>query len=174
MTSKHATDHLIATHGGDLVDLIVPKERAVELKGESRDWPSWDLSARQLCDLELLLTGGFSPLRGFMSRADYEGVCCKMRLADGTMWPIPITLDASEEFARSTGPGETIALRDPEGVMLAVLHVAEVWKPDRLAEAEAVYGTITTEQPGVEDLLNRTHPWYIGGPLGGVPLASHY
>ncbi len=167
-------EHLVPPHGGQLINLLATQERTFELQAESRGWPSWDLSARQLCDLELLLTGGFSPLRGFLSRADYEGVCCKMRLGDGTLWPIPITLDASEEFARSTGPGETIALRDPEGVMLAVLHVAEVWKPDRLAEAEAVYGTISPEHPGVEYLLNRTHPWYIGGRLEGVQLPSHY
>ena len=90
-------EHLVPPHGGQLINLLATQERTFELQAESRGWPSWDLSARQLCDLELLLTGGFSPLRGFMSRADYEGVCCKMRLADGTMWPIPITLDASEE-----------------------------------------------------------------------------
>ena len=69
------TSHLIAPHGGELVQLQVPAARAAELKAQSKDWPSWDLTARQLCDLELLMSGGFSPLRGFMNRADYEGVC---------------------------------------------------------------------------------------------------
>jgi sulfate adenylyltransferase len=73
----------------------VPAARAAELKAQSKDWPSWDLTARQLCDLELLMSGGFSPLRGFMNRADYEGVCHNMRLANGTLWPMPITLDVS-------------------------------------------------------------------------------
>ena len=95
------TSHLIAPHGGELVQLQVPPARAAELKAHSKDWPSWDLTARQLCDLELLMSGGFSPLRGFMNRADYEGVCHNMRLADGTLWPMPITLDVSEEFAGS-------------------------------------------------------------------------
>jgi sulfate adenylyltransferase len=121
-----------------------------------------------------MMNGGFSPLRTFMSRADYEGVCCRMRLGDGTLWPIPIMLDVSEEFVRSIGPGRTVALRDPEGAMLAALHVEEVWHPDRHAEAEAVYGTASSDHPGADYLLERTHPWYVGGRLEGVQLPSHY
>ena len=135
------TNHLIASHGGELAELIVSPERASRLRDDSRDWLSWDLTQRQLCDLELLLNGGFSPLRGFMSRADYESVRDRMRLADGTLWPMPITLDVTAEFAKEIEPGASIALRDPEGVMLAVLHVDDVWEPDRLDEAEAIYGT---------------------------------
>jgi len=114
-----STSHLIAPHGGELVQLIAQPERIAELKSHSKEWPSWDLTARQLCDLELLLTGGFSPLRGFMTRADYEGVCQNMRLVDGTLWPMPITLDVTEEFAKKLTPGQSkVALRDPEGVRL--------------------------------------------------------
>src|ERR1700674_2079760 len=111
-------NHLAPPHGGELVNLLATRDRAFELQAESRDWPSWDLTPRQLCDIELLMNGGFSPLRGFMSRADYESSCCKMRLADGKLWPIPVALDVAEDFARSIGAGRTIALRDPEGVML--------------------------------------------------------
>ncbi|HZZ14709.1 MAG TPA: hypothetical protein VFE08_01980, partial [Candidatus Sulfotelmatobacter sp.] len=137
-----STSHLIPPHGGELVQLIAQPEKSAELKAHSKDWPSWDLTARQLCDLELLLTGGFSPLRGFMTRADYEGVCNNMRLADGTLWPMPVTLDVTEEFARKLTPGTSkVALRDPEGVMLAVLNVEEVWQADRKAEAKAVFGS---------------------------------
>ena len=85
-----STSHLIAPHGGELINLIAEPERAAELKSHSREWPSWDLTPRQVCDLELLLSGGFSPLRGFMTRADYGDVCEKMRLADGTLWPMPM------------------------------------------------------------------------------------
>jgi sulfate adenylyltransferase len=167
-------DHLVPPHGGKLLNLIAPADRAAELHAQSRDWPSWDLSNRQLCDLELLLSGGFSPLRGFMTRADYEKTCCEMRLADGTLWPIPITLDVTEELARSVGPGRTVALRDPEGVMLAALHIEEVWQPDRPAEAQMVFGTTSRVHPGVDQLLGRTHPWYVGGKLEGLQLPVHY
>ena len=100
------TSHLIEPHGGKLVDLTVSPARANEIKSQSRDWPSWDLTPRQLCDLELLCNGGFSPLTGFMGKADYESVCDKMRLTDGTLWPMPITLDVSQEFADKLKTGD--------------------------------------------------------------------
>ena len=144
-----SSSHLIAPHGGELVDLVAQPETVNQLKAGSREWPSWDLSARQLCDLELLLSGGFSPLRGFMNRADYEGVCNHMKLASGLLWPMPITLDVSEDFAKSLKPGSSkVALRDPEGVMLAVLHVEDVWQPDRKAEAQAVFNSTSKAHPG--------------------------
>ncbi len=167
-------DHLIAPHGGELVDLVVDGSRAEELKAASRQWPSWDLSPRQLCDLELLANGGFSPLRGFMTRADYEAVCDGMRLADGTLWPIPVVLDVPDEFAGDLGPGATVALRDPEGVMLAALHVEDVWQPDRGAEASQVYGSADPDHPGVDHVLNRTHPSYVGGRIEALQLPVHY
>ncbi len=132
--------HLIPPHGGELVNLIAAPERVAELRAISMSWPSWDLTARQLCDLELLLTGGFSPLRGFMTRADHESTCSGMRLADGRLWPIPIVLDVTEEFAKSMGRGSAIALRDPEGAMLSALQVDEVWQPDRRAEGRRFTG----------------------------------
>ena len=170
-----STGHLIPPHGGELINLIVQPERASELKAHSREWPSWDLTARQLCDLELLCSGGFSPLQGFMTRKDYEGVCHNMRLASGLLWPMPITLDVSEEFAKSLKPGSSkVALRDPEGVMLAVLHVEDVWQADRKAEAEAVFKTTSSVHPGVDYLLNKAHPWYVGGRVESLQAPSHY
>ncbi|HEY1272810.1 MAG TPA: bifunctional sulfate adenylyltransferase/adenylylsulfate kinase [Terriglobales bacterium] len=167
--------HLIAPHGGELINLIVSDERAAELKAHSREWPSWDLTARQLCDLELLTSGGFSPLRGFMTQADYKGVCGQMKLASGILWPMPITLDVNEEFAKTLKPGSSkVALRDPEGVMLAVLHVEEVWQPDRKAEAQSVFGTVSAAHPGVDYLLNKANPWYVGGRIEGMQSPSHY
>ncbi len=165
---------LIAPHGGTLVNLIANAERCAELKAASKDWPSWDLTARQLCDLELLLNGGFSPLRGFLTRADYDSVCAKMRLADGTLWPMPITLDVTEELAGKVKRGDTLALRDPEGVMCAVIHVEDAWKPDRNAEGAAVFGSTNPEHPGVAYLQRTSHPCYIGGKLEGLELPIHY
>ncbi len=89
-------NNLIEPHGGVLVQLLASPERAAEIQSQSRDWSSWDLSERQLCDLELLLTGGFSPLQSFMGRRDYESVCASMRLASGQLWPIPVVLDLPE------------------------------------------------------------------------------
>jgi sulfate adenylyltransferase len=90
--------------------------------------PSWALTPRQLADLELLLSGGFSPLTGFMGAAEADSVRRDMRLADGTFWPVPITLDVTEEAAKGLAKGRTLALRDGEGVLRAVLQVEEVWE----------------------------------------------
>src|SRR5437899_8957041 len=103
------TDHLIAPHGGVLKELVTDRERGAELKKQSRDWPSWDLSPRQVCDVELLLSGGFSPLDGFLTQADYDSVCQKMRLSDGTLWPVPIVLDVTGEFASTPDTGSSVA-----------------------------------------------------------------
>src|SRR5919197_2766755 len=152
------TDQLVVPHGGTLVNLVVDPDRAAALRQASRSWPSWDLTPRQLCDLELLMNGGFSPLTGFLARADYERVCGEMRLKNGTLWPMPITLDVTEDLAKQLGAGATLALRDPEGVMLAALHVEEIWRPDRTAEAKAVFGTTDRGHPGVAYLLDRADP----------------
>ena len=168
------SERLTTPHGGELVDLIVDSPRAAELKEQSRDWPSWDLTERQLCDLELLINGAFSPLRGFLGRDDYERVCSEMRLADGRLWPMPIMLDVDAATAEGLAEGDRLALRDPEGVMLAVLHVADVWQADREAEAEAVFGTSNPEHPGVAHLLNQTGPFYVGGRVEALQLPVHY
>ena len=167
-------DSLNRPHGGRLNELLVSAEEAAELKAASAEWPSVDLTHRQLCDLELLLNGGFSPLTGFLTRADYDSVCQRMRLSSGLLWPMPITLDVPEELANSLSPGRPLMLRDPEGVALAVLDVEDVWQPDREDEAEAVFGTADRAHPGVSYLLGRSHPFYVGGRLRGLQLPAHY
>ncbi|MGO9656999.1 MAG: bifunctional sulfate adenylyltransferase/adenylylsulfate kinase [Acidimicrobiales bacterium] len=165
---------LISPHGGALVDLSVTPDRAAQLKEQSRNWASWDLLPRQICDFELLANGGFSPLRSFLGQDDYEGVCERMRLADGTLWPIPVTLDISEEKAAEIGSGSNLALRDPEGVMLGVLHVSELYRPDRDQEAKLVFGTTDRAHPGAAYLLDRSHPVYVSGELEVVMAPPHY
>lgn len=121
------------------------------------------------------MSGGFSPLTGFMNKADFEGVCNNMRLTSGVLWPIPITLDVKEEFAKTLKPGSSkVALRDGEGVMLAVLHVEDVWQPDRKAEADAVYKSTSAAHPGADYAINKSHPWYVGGRIEGVEAPHHY
>jgi sulfate adenylyltransferase len=165
---------LTQPHYGVLTELLADPERQKELRAASHAWPSWDLTPRQLCDLELLLNGGFSPLQGFLCKPDYESVCASMRLKAGPLWPMPVTLDVADEMSKKLRPGSPLALRDSEGVMLAVLNVKEIWQPDRLAEAEAVFGTTSKEHPGVAYLLDRVNPWYVGGTLEGIRLPSHY
>ncbi len=161
-------------HGGTLVNLLLAGEKAEEVKKASLDWPSWDLTPRQLCDLELLLNGGFSPLTGFMNRADFESVSNHLRLADGTLWPLPITLDVDEATAAKLEAGRPLALRDSEGVMLAVLQVSDLWNLDREAKAQAVYGTLDQKHPGVAHLFQRTNNVAVGGRLVGLQPPPQY
>jgi sulfate adenylyltransferase len=175
LNTTHTHSHLVPPHGGKLIDLILARDQAAATKAESRDFPSWDLTPRQICDLEMLLNGGFSPLTGFMNKADYEGVCRDMKLASGLLWPMPITLDVTETFAKTLKSGSSkIALRDGEGVMIAILHVEDVWQPDRQAEGKTVFKSTSNAHPGVAYLMNKSNPWYVGGRLEGLQLPSHY
>jgi sulfate adenylyltransferase len=155
-------------------ELLVDEAGRAALKAESVHLPSWDLSFKQVWDIELLLNGAFSPLRGYLGRADYEGVCEKMRLADGSLWAIPITLDISEKLADSLKPGSRVALRHPEGMVLAVLTVTDLWRPDREKEATQVFATTNPGHPGVRALMRETEPIYIGGSLEGLELPPHH
>ena len=161
-------------YGGELRELLLPAAEAAAATARAAGLPGWDLSERQLCDLELLLTGAFSPLAGFLGEADYRGVVEAMRLADGTLWPLPVTLDVPEDLAAKLAPGAELALRDPEGVPLALLEVASLYRPDREHEARQVFGTTDTAHPGVAELLQRTHPVYVGGRVRGLALPRHY
>ena len=118
-------------HGGPLRNLYLDADAAEAAKRGSGGRRSWDLTERQLCDLELLLNGGFSPLDGFLGRADYESVLADMRLASGALWPIPITLDVTPAFAEQLELGQTIDLRDREGVLVATMTVTDRWQPDK-------------------------------------------
>lgn len=149
-------------------------EESSRLKAEAAAMASWDLDQRQLCDLELLMNGAFAPLAGYMGEADFRRVLSELRLADGTVWPLPIVLDVSEDFGCRVAPGESIALRDAEGVLLAVLDVSHKWNADHASEALLVLGTADDQHPGAYDLLHNRHPVYLGGRLRGVQLPTHY
>lgn len=161
------------TIGMQVRSLIGSDADIAELKSAAASMPSWDLNPRQLCDLEMLLNGGFSPLPGYMSRTDYERVLAEMRLTDGTAWPLPVLLDVSTAFAENIAPGQSIALRDAEGVLLAVLEVSDTWTPDLEIEAQSLFGTTYERHPGVWE-LRRRHPSCIGGRVRGVALPTHY
>ncbi len=161
-------------HGGPLVNLLVDEKRAALLREIALSLPDIVLKDRQLCDLELLATGGFSPLQGFMVRSDYESVMDRMRLQNDILWPIPICLDVSESRAQSLEAGQSVALRDPEGFLLAVMHVEDIWRADLQREAEKVYETTDISHPGVAYLFNRSGEYYIGGRLEVVSLPLHF
>lgn len=164
----------IEPYGGTLTNLLVDEERAEQLKVESLDYLSVTLTQRQACDLELLINGGFSPLTGFMNRGDYANVVEHMRLASGVLWPVPVTLDVTEDMAAKLSSGQHVALRDNEGFMLAVLEVGDVWQPDKRQEALGVYGTDSTAHAGVRTVLEHTKPAYVGGTIEGLQLPTHY
>ena len=152
-------------HGGALRNLYLDADAAEAVKRGSGGRKSWDLTDRQLCDLELLMNGGFSPLDGFLGRADYESVLADMRLASGVLWPIPITLDVTPAFADKIEIGETIDLRDREGVLNATLTVTDKWQPDKRAEAIAVFGADDTTHPAVRYLHDHAGSVYLGGKV---------
>ena len=168
------TDSRLVRPGDPPPLLIAPADRLIELREGSREWPSWSLTPRQICDLELLLCGGFWPLDGFMNQAAFDSVCETMRLPSGALWPIPITLDITPEAASGLAVGSALVLRDPEGLMLAVLVVEDIWEHDREKEAELVYGTLDRAHPGVDHLYRRTNTVSVGGRLEGVGLPRHY
>ena len=116
-------DYNTAPSGGSPVTLLVDDERAGILKDIVLNLPDITLNDRQLCDLELLANGAFSPLTGFMNRSDYESVLDRMRLQNDILWPLPICLDISDLQAHNLEAGQSVALRDPEGFLLAVMHI---------------------------------------------------
>jgi sulfate adenylyltransferase len=153
---------------------LVDDARAALLKGIAATLPDITLNDRQLCDLEMLATGGVAPLQGFMTRADYEPVLDRMRLASGAVWPVPICLDVPEIKARRLEAGQSVALRDPEGFLLAVMHIEDIWPVGRAKEAAQVYGTQDPSHPGADYLLNKTADYYIGGRIEVISLPLHY
>ncbi len=155
-------------------ELYVSHDSAQKLKVDAGELPSWDLTSRQICDLELLMNGGFNPLKGFLGEDDYNNVVDNMRLVDGTLWPMPITLDVSEAFAGKIEPGQDIALRDQEGVILATLSISDKWVPNKAHEAEQVFGADDLAHPAVNYLHHVAGPVYLGGAITGIQPPTHY
>jgi len=165
---------LIEVHGGKLNNLVLDYTTSAELKNVAKSLPSWTLNDRQICDIEMILDGSFSPLNGFLNESDYNSVLENMRLQDGTIWPIPITLDVKAEFAEKINESDEIALKDNEGFTIAVMSIESIWAPDKIAEAEKVILTKDDSHPAVNYLLNESNPVYVGGPLKGLMLPKQY
>ena len=155
------------------VGLIVKPERSDVLKDIALNIPDIILNERQLCDLELLATGAFWPLEGFMTRPDYESVLDRMRLQNDVLWPIPICLAIAETQARRFEAGQSVALRDPEGFLLALLHIEDIWAVEKDKEASLIYKTLDPKHPGVKYLFENGDTYYIGGKLEVLSLPLH-
>ncbi len=166
--------HLMESNLSPIPELYVSYDSAQKLKVEAADLVSHDLTPRQICDLELLMNGGFNPLKGFLTEADYDSVVETMRTTDGSLWPMPITLDVSEDFADSIELGQDIALRDQEGVILATMTVTDRWTPNKAREAEKVFGADDLAHPAVNYLHNVAGKVYLGGPVTGIQQPVHY
>jgi len=162
-------------HGGPLIDLLpATEDEKKNRQHEALTCPEWNLSERQVCDLEMLMNGAFSPLTGFLNQAEYDAVLETMRLPAGQLWPMPVTLDVDDETAARVQPGDTLVLRDAEGVALALLDVESRWQPDKAREAQAIFGTRDEAHPAVNYLNNQAGNWYLGGRVRGIELPTHY
>ena len=151
--------------------MIVTESRANEIKAASKDYPSITLDERGLCDLELLAVGGFSPLKTFMGQNDYLSVLQNMRLANGTLWPLPVTLPVDPSSGLEVG--KPLALRDVYGNLVGLLHVEEIYPIDKPLEAASAYGTHDPLHPSVA-YLNRSSGHYCSGPLEVIRVPPHY
>ena len=162
---------LIKPYGGNLVDLLVTGDEYEALLPKAEQLPSIQVTPRSLCDLELLATGAFSPIDRFMSKADYQRVIEDMRLADGTLFPIPITLPAAA--SEHVQQGKEIALRSPNNELIAVMFIDEIYTWDPFVEARAVYNTEDARHPLVAEMTQWPRT-YISGPLSVLALPQHH
>jgi sulfate adenylyltransferase len=156
-----------------LVNLLVSKKQQIVLKKLSSSMTDVILNDRQICDFELLTTGVFSPLKGFMKQIDYESVLDRMRLEKGELWPVPICLDIPQSLAATLETGQSVTLRDPEGFLLGIMNIEDIWPLDMKKEALAIYGTQDKSHPGVNYLYNKSGKYYIGGELQALNLPIH-
>jgi len=167
----------LPAHGGKgLINRLVSGQELENLKQEIQDIPPSHeivLTKRQLCDIELILNGGFSPLEGFMNKSDYDNVVDNMRLSDGTFFPMPITLDITNEKKAQLESAKKAALKDPEGNTIAVIDIDEMWEFNKQNEAEKVFGG-DPEHPAVDYLNREVGNVYVGGKLRGVQLPPAY
>jgi sulfate adenylyltransferase len=145
----------IAPHGGQLVNRIATAEQRAEFLSKADFLPRVQLDDRAVSDLEMIAIGGFSPLTGFMNQEDYDRVVTEMRLANGLVWSIPITLSVSEEVASPLKEGGLIRLDNPRGEFIGVLQLTQKYHYDKSREAINVYRTDDAKHPGVQVLYNQ-------------------
>jgi sulfate adenylyltransferase len=171
MTQKENKSILIPPYGGKLVNLMVTGEERQALLEKATNLPSVQISARAMCDLELLATGAFSPLDRFMKKADYERVLTEMRTSDGTLFPIPVTLPVEESALPSYG--EEITLNDSRNNTLAIMQIEEVYHYDPQREVRLVLGSTDPKHPLTSEMV-RWGKVYVSGALKVINLPHYY
>ena len=155
---------LIDPNGGVLVNRMVPEGEQKALREKAASLPAIQLSDKQACDLEMIAIGAFSPLEGFVGKADFESVCKTMRLANGTVWPIPITLAVDDAVKETLTEGSQAALFHSDGTLLAVIDVEEIYPHDKALEIPNVFRTEDEAHPGVAAVVAEGD-WLVGGPV---------
>jgi sulfate adenylyltransferase len=158
---------LITPHGGKLINRVLSAEAAREASKSADSLPSITLSAREQGDLEMIAIGAFSPLTGFMGRKDFTSVCKDMRLADGTVWPIPVTLSPADDVAAKVKEGQKVALKDDDGRLLGVMTITEKYAHDKALEIPNVYKTEDDKHPGVA-IIRKQGETCLAGPVDVV------
>jgi sulfate adenylyltransferase len=169
--SQSVAPKLIGPYGGRLIDLLAAPDEVEALKAEASNLPSLQVSERVVCDLELLATGAFSPLDRYMGQADYRRVLEDMRLADGHIFPIPVTLPV--EPGEAIRLDQDIALRNAKNELLAVMTIEEIYAWEQAELAQAVLQTADLRHPLVAE-MHRWGPLNISGRLRVLQLPSHY
>ena len=161
----------IDPHGGALVQRFAAADDRAHWLRRAASLPRITLNRREISDLEMIAVGAFSPLTGFMGKADYDSVVAHMRLANGLPWTIPVTLAVRAENDGRFAPGADVALVEPSGKPLAVLHLAEKYRPDKRREAAEVYRTTEEAHPGVQAVYAQGDV-YLGGTITALDRPS--
>ena len=168
------SNNLIKPHGGNLINCYCDQNESQQYKNNAVNYISHTLTDRQLCDLELILNGAFSPLDGFMNQECYYSVLQKNRLLDGNIWPIPIILDVKSDLADKVQIEDKLALRDKEGYLIAVIQISDKWDYDKSLEAQKVYGTTDITHTGVRYIFENGGDVCLGGKVIGIDRPHHH
>ncbi|EDO17383.1 hypothetical protein Kpol_1060p39 [Vanderwaltozyma polyspora DSM 70294] len=164
-------------HGGELKDLLArdsnKRDQLLQLSKSIDSNKIWNLSDRQICDIELIINGGFSPLSGFLNQSSYNSVVENSRLPNGILWTIPITLDVNKSFAENLSKNDKLLLLQDNEIPIAILTVDDIYKPDKKIEAEKVFRG-DPEHPAIDYLFNKAGDYYIGGEIEAIQLPVHY
>lgn len=167
------TTSLITPHGGTLINRIATPEHAQALIAEAASLPNITLSAKQACDLEMIAIGAFSPLTGFVKKADFDSICRDMRLSTGEVWPIPITLAVDDAVKATLNEGARAALTHSDGTLLAIIDIQEIYPHDKSLELTSVFRTDDPDHPGVHAVLEEGD-WLIGGDIHVITVTPEH